>query len=271
VDPCFCRSAIVRFVIVPLALLFSLPVARSQAVPLTLPEAPRPTTSALPDPGRIEQIDVSWRKLPKRVLREQKDIWLFPAQLARGHYLLPTFLVVGTTAGLMAADPPAMPYFRGHAENLDDVNDVFDTHITSAATIVAPLSLLVVGYTRHDTYAVKTSLLAGEAYLNGAIVDLALKGITQRNRPSGVAPGAPFSDTFFRGGSSFPSGHATGAFAVATVIAKRYRTRRWVPWAAYGLATAISLSRVSTSNHFPSDIFVGAVLGYTIARFDVLR
>ena len=72
-------------------------------------------------------------------------------------------------------------------------------------------------------------------------------------------------------GSAFPSGHAAGVFSVATVIATRYHKHRWVPWAMYGFATAISFSRVNTSAHFPSDVFLGAALGYTITRYEVLR
>ena len=222
--------------------------------------------------------EVSWRSLPKDFLHDQKGIWvLFPAQLAKGHYWLPTLAIAGGTAGLIVADPHAMPYFRSHSRNLDDVNDTFDAPITSAEVIALPVSLLVAGYARHDSYQVGTALLAGEAYADSAVVDLALKAITRRKRPSDVPPGAPFNDTFFAGGkspfkgSSFPSGHAAGAFAVATVVATRYHTHRWVPWAVYGFATAVSLSRVTNSAHFPSDVFVGAALGYAITRYQVLR
>jgi membrane-associated phospholipid phosphatase len=221
--------------------------------------------------------DVSWRKLPKNILRDQKDIWLFPLQLAKGHHWAPTLIVVGGTAGLIVADPHVMPYFRSHSGNLDDLNDTFDGTITSAAIAAVPISILIGGYLRHDSYAVKTGILAGEAYADAAIVDLAIKAVTRRKRPSDVAPGAPFNDTFFSSGvspfkgSSFPSGHAAGAFAIATVISHRYGRHRWVPWAAYGFATAISLSRITTSAHFPSDVFLGAALGYTITRFEVLR
>jgi membrane-associated phospholipid phosphatase len=223
-------------------------------------------------------VDVSWGKLPKRILHDQKDIWLFPVQLAKGHYWAPTLITVGGTAGLIVADPHVMPYFRSHSGNYDDINDVFDGPITSAEIAIAPVAILIGGYIRHDPYAVKTGLLSGEAYADSAIVDLAIKAVTRRKRPSDVAPGAPFNDTFFSGGkspfkgSSFPSGHAAGAFSVATVIARRYGSRhRWVPWVAYGAASAISFSRVATSAHFPSDVFLGAVLGYTITRFEVLR
>jgi hypothetical protein len=221
--------------------------------------------------------EVTWRSLPKDFLHDQKDIWLFPGQLAKGRHWLPTLAIIGGTAGLIVADPHAMPYFRSHERNLDDVNDVFDAPITSAEVIVLPVSLLVAGYVRHDSYQTGTALLAGEAYADSAIVDLAIKATTRRERPSDVPPGRSFDNTFFNGGkspfkgSAFPSGHAAGVFSVATVVGSRYHRHRWVPWALYGFATAISFSRVTTSAHFPSDVFLGAALGYTITRYEVLR
>jgi len=289
------RAWIVRLGIFGWTLAMSAGLGRGQelakeppAAPVAMaaiPTAPAESTSAhrrahLPDApvARIAQddLDVSWKTLPKRIARDQKDIWLFPLQLAKGHYWIPTLVVVGGTAGLIVADPHAMPYFRTHAGNWDDFNDAFDGPITTAEVAIVPATLLLVGGARHDPYATKTGLLAGEAYADSAIVDLAMKAITQRQRPSDVAAGAPFNDTFFnRGnsffGSSFPSGHAVGAFSVATIVARRYGHHRWVPFVAYGAATAISLSRVTNRAHFPSDIFVGAVLGYSIARFEVLR
>jgi membrane-associated phospholipid phosphatase len=254
------------------------PVGKAQAIASSLPDAPIPTVDAQRASSAVaDEADISWKKLPRRVLSDQKDIWLFPTQLARGRYWVPTIFVVGGTAGLIVADPHIAPYFRKHASGLDDLNDSVDGTITSAGTALVPLSLLAAGYIRHDSYQVNTSLLAGEAYVDSAIVDVALKVITQRKRPNAIPPGGPFTDTFFNhGGShfaegSFPSGHAIGAFSIATIVANRYHHRRWVPIAVYGLATAISLSRVTTSAHFPSDVFLGASLGYAIAKFEVLR
>ena len=227
------------------------------------------------DPG--SRREVSWRSLPKNFLQDQKRVWLFPAQLAKGRHWVPTLAISGLTAGLLVADPHAMPYFETHERNLDDINDVFDPLITTGEVIALPLSLMVAGYARHDTYQVSTALLAGEAYADVAVVDLAIKAVTRRKRPSDVAPGGSYHDTFFAGGkspfkgSSFPSGHAAGVFSVATVVASRYRHHKWVPWITYGFASAISLSRVTTRAHFPSDVFLGAALGYTITRYEVLR
>jgi len=58
---------------------------------------------------------------------------------------------------------------------------------------------------------------------------------------------------------------------MATIIAERYRRHRWVPWVAYGLATLVGFSRITLQAHFPSDIFAGAVLGYAISHYVVLR
>src|SRR5207245_6035803 len=65
--------------------------------------------------------------------------------------------------------------------------------------LIVPASLMVAGYIRHDSYQVSTALLAGEAYADSAVVDLAIKAITRRKRPTDVAPGGSFNDTFFSG------------------------------------------------------------------------
>jgi hypothetical protein len=234
-------------------------------------DAPAPN-EPLGESGR----DVSIRTLPINILHDQKDIWLFPVKLAEGHHLLPTIGVVGLTAGLIAADPHDQGYFR-RTTSFNSFNHVFDSAGSAGFIALVPLSMYAVGALSHDSYATKTSLLAGEAFADAAIVSLAIKAITRRTSPSSIAPSGPFSDTFFQSKQNafhtggFPSIHAVAAMSVATVISRRYGSHRWVPFVAYGLAGAISFSRVSRSNHFSSDVFLGAALGYTIARFDVLR
>ncbi|HET9182891.1 MAG TPA: phosphatase PAP2 family protein [Candidatus Angelobacter sp.] len=225
----------------------------------------------------VEDKVITWRSLPGNFLHDQKEIWLFPRQLVQGRHWLPTLSIAAGTAALITADSHAMPYFQTHARNLDDLNDTFDSTITTAEVAAVPVTFLVAGYIRHDQHEIGTAILAGEAYANSAIVDLAMKAVTRRKRPSDVPQGGKFDDTFFSGGkspfkgSSFPSGHAAGVFSVATVVATRYRRHRWAPILAYGFAAVISFSRVTTSSHFPSDVFLGAALGYTITRYQVLR
>lgn len=242
-----------------------------------LPEAPSEVSLHPVRPSDpASERTVTWHSLPKDFLHDQKAIWLFPTQLARGKHWLPTVTITGVTAGLIVADPHAMPYFESHSRGLDDINDIFDSSITAAETIALPASLMAAGYVRHDDYQVATALLAGEAYADASVVDLVMKAITRRKRPSDVPVGGSYHDTFFKGGSSplkgssFPSGHAVGVFSVATIVASRYHNHRWAPWVLYGFATAVSFSRVTTRAHFPSDVFLGAALGYTVARYQVL-
>lgn len=251
----------------------------------SLPDTPSPAAApADPSPEPERQVspspddrEATWRSLPRDFLHDQKDIWLFPTQLAKGRHWVPTLAVAGITAGLIYADPHAMPYFREHATNWDDFNDTFDASITTGEVISLPAGLMASGYIRHDQRTVSSALLCAEAYADSAIVDLAMKAVTRRERPTDVPLKGNYRDTFFNGskspfhGSSFPSGHTTGVFSVATVVANRYQRHRWVPLAAYGMATVISLSRITNAAHWPSDVFLGAALGYSISRYETLR
>lgn len=74
----------------------------------------------------------------------------------------------------------------------------------------------------------------------------------------------------FSGHRSFPSGHATQAFAVASVIAMR--SPGWViPTVAYALASIVAFDRVNDREHFASDVIAGAFFATATGRFIVNR
>lgn len=62
--------------------------------------------------------------------------------------------------------------------------------------------------------------------------------------------------------SSFPSGHASAGFCAATLLSADLEH----PLLWYGLATAVSWSRVHVGVHYPSDVVGGAVIGTVLAR-----
>lgn len=243
-----------------------------------LPDAPTPATGLVEASGRwpVER-ETTWGSLVPDILHDQKAIWLSPIQLGKGHGWVPTLVMAVGTAGFIASDSHVMPYFRDHQRNLDDVNDAFDQWITMGEIAAVPVGLMAVGTVRHDSYQTTTALLAARGYADSEVLEYAAKLVTRRERPSDIPAGQSFNHTFFKSqlfsgnGSSFPSGHAAGAFCVATVLSTRYKNHRWVPWVMYGFATAISLSRITTLGHFPSDVFVGAAMGYSVSRFEILR
>lgn len=124
----------------------------------------------------------------------------------------------------------------------------------------------------------QTALFAGEAVVDAEVLTTVLKDSTRRLRPADVPMHGNYWDTWFESGGSFvggkgsfPSGHTIAAFAIATVVARRYGNRRWVPYVSYGLATVVGFSRLTLSSHFATDVFMGAALGYSTSRFAVLR
>jgi hypothetical protein len=114
-----------------------------------------------------------------------------------------------------------------------------------------------------SSYTANTGWIALEAMGAANTLNLGLKALT--NRQYAYTPNS--QGEFWEGGKSFASGHAATSFAFAAVIAHRYPNKRWVKWTAYGLATGVSLSRLAGKKHFPSDILVGATIGYITGTY----
>lgn len=63
---------------------------------------------------------------------------------------------------------------------------------------------------------------------------------------------------------SFPSGHASNAFALAAVAESHYGWKVGIP--AYSLASLVAISRTQRNKHYLSDVLAGATLGYIVGR-----
>lgn len=211
------------------------------------------------------------------ILHDQKRIWTFPSDVAHGRHAKLVALFAVTTAGLVVLDPHDTPYFR-RTQRFAGFNRTFSGLNTGLGEGLFPGALFLAGLLRDDAYAKQTALLAGEGLIDAEVVSAVMQNVTRRLRPSDISPEGDFGDTWFlaHGGplithGSFPSGHATAAFALAAIVAERYRQHRWVPWVAYGLAGTVGFSRITLQSHFPSDVFVSAVLAYAIDHDVVLR
>src|SRR5579862_399653 len=225
-------------------------------------------TNAVPPPDFDRP--VSWKQLVPNALSDQKKIWTSPAQLRKRKYLIPALAVLGVTAGLVALDSHDTAIFR-NTNDLNRFNNIFSGPNTTYGMIAVPTILYATSFAIKDTKMRNTALLAGEAVADSEVVAIFLKDVTRRLRPRDVLPGHSYGHTWFDSGGSwvggqgsFPSGHTIAAMSIATVVARRYRNHKWVPYVAYGLAGVVGFSRVSLGAHFISDVFMGGALGYSI-------
>ena len=102
----------------------------------------------------------------------------------------------------------------------------------------------------------------------GGLITPGLKIAFGRERPSTSTSTYRFKP--FSTNASFPSGHATEAFAVATAIAENYPAL-WVKCLAYGTAGLVGYARVEQNAHFASDVVAGSLIGWSVARGVVHR
>lgn len=234
--------------------------------------------NSLPNAPPAPDRPVSWKLLVPNVVHDQKPIWLFPKSVAEGKHLTPTLVTLSITAGLVAADPSVESYFRANRSSFSSFNQNFSGTNTTLAMFAFPVAFYAVGQARKDPYAKHTVLLATEAVIDSELLATVLKDIDRRTLPAQIPTASGFGDSWFeghgqwyRGIGSFPSGHAIAAFSLATIFADRYPRPRWHRYLAFGLAGVVGFSRLPLEAHYASDVFAGAVLGYTIAHYVVLR
>jgi len=110
-----------------------------------------------------------------------------------------------------------------------------------------------------------TPLIAGVALVAASLASGALKDLAGRLRPP-LADDALSALVALPADASFPSGHATSAFAAAGVVAALHPRLR-AP--VIGLAALVAVSRVYLGVHYPSDVLAGAALGLAIAAVAV--
>jgi membrane-associated phospholipid phosphatase len=192
---------------------------------------------------------------------DQKEIWTSPLRLHKSdlRWIAP---LAATTGLLIATDHHSASLIHSNQSNRSLSSNFANAGLMTFGGIAAS-SFAIGAFTRNE-HARETGILTGEALANSFLVSEALKFVTQRARPDlGADRGQFWSRPAVS--SSFPSQHAALAWAAAAVIAREY-PGPVTTWGAYGLASALSISRLTSADHFPSDVLIGAVAGYLIGR-----
>ena len=196
--------------------------------------------------------------LANHLVSDQKQFWTAPARLHMRdlRWAVP---VTGATGLLIASDSwlskqlPSNPTDLGRSRHFSDY-----ALLSLAGTSVGAFAW---GHVTGNDLLSETGLLSGEAAVNGTAVDYLFKTIAQRPRP--LADNG--NGKFFQGGTSFPSEHSALAWSVASVLAHEY-PGPLTQIMAYGLASAVTLTRMTSKQHFSSDVVIGSALGWYFGR-----
>jgi membrane-associated phospholipid phosphatase len=176
--------------------------------------------------------------------------------------------VTAITAGLYCNDQEIKDWAQRNRNSTTD-NASFAFRQAGEGFVVVPvLAAWWLGGTlfKNDRASNSALLCLESAGLSGAITHT-LKLSLHRHRPFesdryNVWDGPALS----LDNNSFPSGHATTAFAWATIVAGVYNQTPLVGVSAYSLALLCALSRINDNQHWASDVFFGAALGWATSQ-----
>lgn len=189
-----------------------------------------------------------------------------PLRLDRETAVLAGGLTLGLTALFLADREIRERVQASTGPTGRDVADGLTTAGNGVVVLGVTASLLALGLIQEqatgETHLRDASLVAMEAHIFTALLTSGLKRLTGRAPPD-AGEGAHQFDPFTRD-DAFPSGHASGVFAVAAVFADRYEDP--VPILAYGAAGLVAASRVVLDRHWASDVVAGSALGIAIGR-----
>jgi membrane-associated phospholipid phosphatase len=149
-----------------------------------------------------------------------------------------------------------------HQPWLEQGGDLLARFGSGAVLVAFSATLLVVGRLRMQPTLFHAGLQGLVAHGAAALVSQLLKHTIGRPRPRVTQEGEfQFEPSLVSGFDSFPSGHASASFAVATVLARHFPRLGWV---GYLVAALIACSRVWRGSHFPTDVVSGAAIGVLI-------
>jgi len=140
-------------------------------------------------------------------------------------------------------------------------SDKFFQFVSNSAffpEIGIPAGILTSGLIRQDDEIVrKACVIIGAAAISSGIT-LAVKYSVNRNRPFVTYP--DIAKKSAAGSPSFPSGHTSGAFSLATSLTLSY-PKWYIIVPAYSWAGTVAFSRMDLGVHYPSDVLAGALIG----------
>jgi membrane-associated phospholipid phosphatase len=188
---------------------------------------------------------------------------------ARWHWndFLTLAAVSGTGLVLMAHDQEIQDWVQARrSHSSDKASSLLKLCGDGAVLVGLSAALYAAGEIDHADGLRKTALMSLESLASASFLVWTTKVLVGRARPYAGETSHSFHPFALKSRLwSFPSGHAAAAFSVATTIALQTRSV-FVDVIAYSLASLAGLSRIHDDKHWASDVFIGSVLGYFVAK-----
>ena len=174
---------------------------------------------------------------------------------------------VAVEGGLIFADQSVADFAQSHKTKTESyISSNVLEHFGAEHSFIVMAGILTYGMIKKDKRFISTSLLALESFALASLVTRIPKTLVGRQRPDNWQGNGPFTFNGPFGGSSFPSGHTTASFAVASVLATQFRDQKWIPITAYSVATLAGLSRIYDNKHWLTDVVAGATIGTLVGN-----
>jgi membrane-associated phospholipid phosphatase len=125
--------------------------------------------------------------------------------------------------------------------------------------VVNPLTLIITGFVKKDDLLKREGYRSAAALALNSTLTVGLKYAVNRKRPFVSYP-EKLNPKAHVGPFSFPSGHTSTAFSMATSLT--LASKKWyVAVPAYLWASGVAYSRMYLGVHYPSDLLVGILIG----------
>ena len=197
------------------------------------------------------------------VLSDTLHVLSSPLRWEREEWLTFSLATVGVGAATLL-DKPVFDAFQKHPHTTSNkIANIFEPFGAEYAIGILGLFYLDGLATQNPKATAVAQDGIAASLIGPGLITTGLKLAVGRSRPNenkGTHHLDPFS-----GDASFPPGHTTEAFTLASVLTEHYPLP-WVEVTSYGMAGLVGYARIVHNAHFVSDVIAGALIGTTVGK-----
>lgn len=197
--------------------------------------------------------------------RDFKGVFSSPSQFDENDWMRIAAVAGAATASALFLDEPVREYSLRHHTPVLDALMPFGDYYGRLKTGYGLGALIYLGGILAGADDVRlTGRAVLEAHTFAMMITGVLKATTGRSRPFKQEGNMRFSMFATENPNwSFPSGHATSAFAVSSALSTRIK-KPWATVGLYTLSTLTAMNRIYDDKHWLSDTIVGAAIGTAV-------